>query len=58
VRAVDRDGDCLFRMFRQFVAFKTIQNNVRRRMNRKEDYNMYIGKITVLVVMSAFEVSY
>jgi hypothetical protein len=43
VQIVARDGNGLFRCFRPFVAFETIQNDVQPRIN-PEEYEMYMRR--------------
>jgi hypothetical protein len=45
VKTVARDGNCLFRRFRPFVAFEITQNNVQLHINTKEDYELHGVKI-------------
>jgi hypothetical protein len=45
VENVARGGNCLFRMFRPFVTYEIIQNNMRLRTNTREVYKMHMGKL-------------
>jgi hypothetical protein len=38
------DENCEFQTFCPFVAFDTIQKNVRLRIDTRENYEMYTGK--------------
>jgi hypothetical protein len=51
VNIAAKDGNYTFRMFRPFVAFVIIQNNVRLRIDTRED-KIWEGKIICMMIIS------
>jgi hypothetical protein len=42
---VARNGNCLFRRFRPIVAFEGTQNNARRLINKRDDYETHRKRV-------------